>query len=106
MKVLIAFLIFFACVFLYMLLGKYVSLFFSFLSEKCKICFNYSTELFESIAEEGGLITAFWGVGFLLFILELALITIILPFKLSSFILFKKDTKFSISNLLSLKFED
>lgn len=105
MKVLIAFLIFFACVFLYMLLGKYVSLFFSFLSEKCKIRFNYSTELFESIVEEGGLITAFWSIGFLLFILELVLIIIILPFKLSSFILFK-DTMFSISNLLSLKFED
>ena len=104
MKVILAFLIFFVCVFLYMLLGKYVSLFFSFLSKKYSIHFDFSTEVFESIAEEGGLITAFWGVGFLLFILELALIAIVLPFKISSYIIFK-NTKFSISNLLSLKFE-
>lgn len=104
MKVLLAIFIIFVSVFLYMLLGKYVSLFFSFLSEKYSIHFDFSTEVFESIAEEGGLITAFWGVGFLLFILELALIAIVLPFKISSYIIFR-NTEFSISNLLSLKFE-
>lgn len=104
MKVLLAIFIIFVGVFLYMLLGKYVSLFFSFLADKYKIRFGFSTEMFESIAEEGGLITAFWGTGFILFVLELALIAIVLPFKISSYIIFK-NTKFSISNLLSLKFE-
>lgn len=104
MKVLIAIFVIFVGVFLYMLLGKFVSLFFSFLADKYKIRFCFSTEMFGSIAEEGGLITAFWGTGFILFVLELVLIAIVLPFKISSYIIFK-NTKFSISNLLSLKFE-
>ena len=74
MKVLLAIFIIFVSVFLYMLLGKFVSLFFSFLADKYKIRFGFSIEMFESIAEEGGLITAFWGTGFILFVLELALI--------------------------------
>ena len=104
MKLFLNLWILFIGIFLYMFLGKFVSLFFSFLADKYKIRFGFFTEMFESIAEEGGLITAFWSTGFILFVLELALIAIVLPFKISSYIIFK-NTKFSISNLLSLKFE-